>query len=65
MALDGLKIQTSVMLQSSNQKCPSVQVGNAVRVRVPDIHRGRMDSQNILDIVMDEIMTTTNCEKKH
>lgn len=64
MALDGLKIQTSVMLQSSNQKYPSAQVGDAVRVRVPDIDRGRMDSQNILDVVMDEIMTITKCERK-
>ncbi|XP_060836281.1 KRAB-A domain-containing protein 2-like [Rhopalosiphum padi] len=53
LALNGLQTQASVMLRSSNQKFPSAQVGDTVRVRVPDIDRGRMDYQNILAVVMD------------
>jgi len=64
MVLDGLKIHTSIMLQSSNQKCPSTQVGDAVQVRVPDFDEERMDSQYILDVLMDKLMTSTNCERK-
>jgi len=37
LALNGLQTQASVMLQSSNQKFPSAQMGDTVRVRVPDI----------------------------
>jgi hypothetical protein len=53
LALNGLQTQASVMLRSSNQKIPSAQVGDTVRVRVPNIDRGRMDYQNILAVVMD------------
>jgi len=53
LALIGLETQASVMLRSSNQKFPPAQVGDTVRVRVPDIDRGRMDYQNILAVVMD------------
>lgn len=53
LALNLLQTQASVMLRSSNQKCPPAQVGDTVRVRVPDIDRARMDYQNILTIVMD------------
>jgi len=53
LALNGLQTQASVMLRSSNQKCPPVQVGDTVRVRVPDIARGHMDYQKILAVVMD------------
>ncbi|XP_025202918.1 uncharacterized protein LOC112600005 [Melanaphis sacchari] len=53
LALNGLQTQASVMLRSSNQKFPPAQVGDTVRVRVPDIDRGRMDYQNILAVIMD------------
>ncbi|XP_050056267.1 uncharacterized protein LOC126549911 [Aphis gossypii] len=53
LALNGLQTQASVMLRSSNQKFPTAQVGDTVRVRVSDIDRGRMDYQNILAVIMD------------
>ncbi|XP_022170651.1 KRAB-A domain-containing protein 2-like [Myzus persicae] len=53
LALNGLQTRASVMLRSSNQKFPPARVGDTVRVRVPDIDRGRMDYQNILAVVMD------------
>ncbi|KAE9536163.1 hypothetical protein AGLY_007386, partial [Aphis glycines] len=53
LALNGLQTQASVILRSSNQKFLTAQVGDTVRVRVPDIDRGRMDYQNILAVIMD------------
>lgn len=41
------------MLRSSNQKCPFAHVADTVRVRMSDIGRERMDSQNTLTVVMD------------
>ncbi|XP_060861855.1 uncharacterized protein LOC132938880 [Metopolophium dirhodum] len=52
LVLNRLQTQTSVMLRSSNQKFPPAQVGDTVRVRIPDIDRGRMDYQNILAVVI-------------
>jgi hypothetical protein len=44
--IDELQTLANVMQQSSNQKCTPAQVGNTIRVRVPDIDRARMDSQS-------------------
>lgn len=52
MTLNELQTQASVMLRSSNQKFPLL-VSGAVRMCVPDIDRGRKDSENILVVLMD------------
>jgi hypothetical protein len=41
------------MLQTSNSKYPAAKKGDTVRVRVPDVDRGRTDGRNILAFVLE------------
>jgi len=41
------------MLRTSKQKFQPANVGETVRIRVPDVDRSKIDSQNILAVVFD------------
>ncbi|KAF0733682.1 Uncharacterized protein FWK35_00030433 [Aphis craccivora] len=48
----GLELQAERMLRSSRQKFTPAKPGDTVRIRVPDVDRGRMDPQNKLAVVV-------------
>ena len=41
------------MTRLAREKFPEGKVGDTVKVRVPDIDRGRCDSRNILRVIME------------
>jgi hypothetical protein len=51
-AHSSLNVQGAKMLKISDRKFPSAKVGDNVRVRVPDVDRGRTDPRSILTIIM-------------
>lgn len=48
----GLELQAERILHSSRQKFSPAKTGDTVRIRVPDIDRGRLDPKNILAVVV-------------
>ncbi|CAH1112464.1 unnamed protein product [Psylliodes chrysocephalus] len=56
ISASNLKKQAEKMLQTSNSKYPTAKKGDTVRVRVPDVDRGRTDGRNILAIVLEIII---------
>lgn len=47
-----LNVQGADILKISDRKFPATKVGDNVRVRVPDIDRGRTDPRTILAVIM-------------
>ena len=45
------------MTRLAREKFPQGKVGDTVKVRVPDIDRGRCDSRNILGVIMEADLT--------
>ncbi|CAH1382882.1 unnamed protein product [Tenebrio molitor] len=39
------------MLRTSKRKFPPAQIGDTVRIQVPDVDRGRTDPRNVLAVV--------------
>lgn len=52
-AEENLKVQAQKMLKTSNEKFPPANVGDTVRVKVPDVDRGRTDARNIIAVITD------------
>ncbi|XP_067132874.1 uncharacterized protein [Centruroides vittatus] len=52
MALLNLKKQAEKMIGTSNSKYTAANVGDTVRIRVPDVDRARSDGKNILGVVV-------------
>ena len=50
-ARENLKLQAKKMTKLSDKKYPSTEVGDSVKVRVPDIDRSRFDARNILGVI--------------
>ena len=40
------------MLRTSERKFPPAQIGDTVRIKVPDVDRGRTDLRNVLAVVV-------------
>ena len=53
ISASNLKKQPEKMVQTSNSKYPAAKKGDTVRVRVPDVDRGRTDGRNILAFVLE------------
>lgn len=53
ISASNLKKQAEKMVQTSNSKYPDAKKGDTVRVRVPDVDRGRTDGRNILAFVLE------------
>jgi hypothetical protein len=51
-AHSSLNVQSAKTLKISDRKFPSAKVGDNVRVRVPDVDRGRTDPRSILAVIM-------------
>ena len=47
-ARENLKLQAKKMTKLSHKRYPSAEVGDSVKVRVPDVDRSRCDARNIL-----------------
>ena len=47
-----LQTQGVKMLKNSDAKFPPAKAGDNVRIRIPDVDRGRSDSRSILAVVM-------------
>ena len=52
-AKSGQEQQTQKMVSLFNSRLPAVDIGTNVVVRVPDLHRGRLASRNVLAVVVD------------
>ena len=52
-----LQTQAFKMTRLARQKLPHGKVGDTVKVRVPDVDRGRCDSRNILGVIMEADLT--------
>ena len=52
-----LKTQAFKMTRLAREKFPQRKVGNTVKVRVPEVDRGRCDSRNILGVIMEADLT--------
>ena len=52
------------MISLSREKFPRGKVSNTVKVRVPDVDRGRCDSRNILGVLM-EVVSPKICLKRN
>ena len=50
-ARENLKLQAKKMTKLSDKKYPSAEVGDSVKVRVPDDDRSRCDARNILGVI--------------
>ena len=50
-ARENLKLQAKKMTKLSDKKYPSAEVGDSVKVRVPDVDRIRCDARNILGVI--------------
>ena len=53
-----LQTQAFKMTRLAREKFPQGKVGYIVKVRVPDVDRGRCDSRNILEVIMEADLTT-------
>lgn len=53
ISASNLKQQAEKMLQTSASKYPAAKKGDTVKVRVPDVDRGRTDGRNILAFVLE------------
>ncbi|GBL79998.1 hypothetical protein AVEN_29020-1 [Araneus ventricosus] len=51
-AKENLRLQATKMLRTSNKKFPPAQIGDTVRIQVPDVDRGRTDGRNVLTVVV-------------
>nr|XP_012151860.1 PREDICTED: uncharacterized protein LOC105663967 [Megachile rotundata] len=51
-AKQNLLLQATKMLQTSQNQFPPAQIGDTVRIQVPDVDRGRTDSRNVLAVVI-------------
>ncbi|KAK9679289.1 hypothetical protein QE152_g40145 [Popillia japonica] len=51
-AKENLLLQATKMLRTSKKKFPAAQIGDTVRIQVPDVDRGRTDPRNVLAIVV-------------
>ena len=45
------------MARFAREKFPQGKLGNTVKVRVPDVDRGRCDSRNILGVIIEVDLT--------
>ena len=52
-----LQTQAFKITRLARQKFPQGKVGDTVKVRVPDVDRGRCDSRNILGLIMEADLT--------
>ena len=52
-----LQTQALKITRLARQKFPQGKVGDTVKVRVPDVDRGRCDSRNILGVIMEADLT--------
>ena len=52
-----LQTQAFKMTRLAREKFPQGKVGDTVKVRVPDVDRGRCDSRNILGVIMEADLT--------
>ena len=48
---ESLKLQAKKMTKLSDKKYPSAEVGDSVKVRVPDVDRSRCNARNILGVI--------------
>jgi hypothetical protein len=51
-AKENLLLQATKMLRTSKRKFPPPQIGDTVRIQVPDVDRGRTDPRNVLAVVV-------------
>ena len=51
-AKENLLLQANKMLRTSHKQFPPAQIGDSVRIQVPDVDRGRTDSRNVLAVVV-------------
>ncbi|XP_053309752.1 KRAB-A domain-containing protein 2-like [Spea bombifrons] len=51
-AKENLVLQANKMLRTSQKQFPPAQIGDSVRIQVPDVDRGRTDSRNVLAVVV-------------
>ncbi|XP_023288360.1 KRAB-A domain-containing protein 2 [Orussus abietinus] len=51
-AKENLLLPATKMLRTSQKQFPPAQIGDNVRIQVPDVDRGRTDSQNVLAVVV-------------
>ena len=54
---NNLKTQAFKMTRLTREKFPPGKVGDTVKVRVPDVDRGRCDSRNISEVIMEVHLT--------
>ena len=57
MVKSNLQNQAFKMTRLAREKFPQRKVGNTVKVRVPEVDRGRCDSRNILGVIMEADLT--------
>jgi len=60
VATTSLQVQAVKMLRTLKQKFLPANVGETVRIRVPDVDRSKMDLQNILAVVLDVVDKLAN-----
>lgn len=51
-AKENLLLQATKMLRTSQKQFPPAQIGDNVRIQVPDVDCGRTDSRNVLVVVV-------------
>ena len=56
-----LQTQAFKMTRLAREKFPQAKVGDTVKVRVPDVDRGRCDTRNILGLIMEADLTSDLC----
>lgn len=59
-ARENLEIQAKKMKKMSNDKFPDAQVGQNVRVKVPDVDRSKIDPKSIIAVIIKRKMSSTN-----
>ncbi|CAG5010243.1 unnamed protein product [Parnassius apollo] len=52
-ANDSLTVQANKMTALSNRKFPQCKIGDTVRLKIPDVDRGRGDFPNVLMVVLE------------
>ena len=52
-----LQTQAFKLMRLTREKFPQKKVGDTVKVRVPDVDRGRCDSRSILGVIMEADLT--------
>ena len=45
-------LQANKILRTTQKQFPPAQIGDTVRIQVPDVDRGRTDSRNVLAVVV-------------